>query len=152
MNILHLVLNWILNWTIFWPDSMKKWIFKTYRPGLGVGGKKIQTPLVTMSLAIDNVQICDQIPNVQETEKSLGNTLGCYALVLYVMPPGIGWMASAMQVAWWPELMQHNRLCWWPVCVCEPACKSPSKQCTMGKLQWGDGNRNFSLLREIMSI
>ena len=25
-------------------------------------------------------------------------------------------------------------------------------QCTMGKLQWGDGNRNFSLLREIMTI
>ena len=24
--------------------------------------------------------------------------------------------------------------------------------CTMGKLQWGDGNRNFSLLREILTI
>ena len=30
MNISDLVLNWI----IFRPDSMKKWIFKTYRPGL----------------------------------------------------------------------------------------------------------------------
>ena len=27
-----------------------------------------------------------------------------------------------------------------------------SNQCTMGKLQWGDGIRNFSLLREIMTI
>ena len=26
--------NWILNWIIFRPDSMKKWIFKTDRPGL----------------------------------------------------------------------------------------------------------------------
>ena len=34
MNILDFGLNWILNWIIFWPDSMKKWIFKTYRPGL----------------------------------------------------------------------------------------------------------------------
>ena len=34
MNILDFILNWILNWIIFWPDSMKKWIFKTYRPGL----------------------------------------------------------------------------------------------------------------------
>ena len=34
MNILDFVLNWILNWIIFRPDSMKKWIFKTYRPGL----------------------------------------------------------------------------------------------------------------------
>ena len=30
MNILGFVLNWI----IFRPNSMKKWIFKTYRPGL----------------------------------------------------------------------------------------------------------------------
>ena len=28
------VLNWILNWIIFRPDSIKKWIFKTYRLGL----------------------------------------------------------------------------------------------------------------------
>ena len=34
MNILDFVLNWILNWIIFRPDSMKKWIFKTYRPPL----------------------------------------------------------------------------------------------------------------------
>ena len=34
MNILDSILNWILNWIIFRPDSMKKWIFKTYRPGL----------------------------------------------------------------------------------------------------------------------
>ena len=34
MNILDFVLNWILNWTIFRPDSKKKWIFKTDRPGL----------------------------------------------------------------------------------------------------------------------
>ena len=34
MNILDFVLNWFLNWIIFRPDSMKKWIFKTYRPGL----------------------------------------------------------------------------------------------------------------------
>ena len=34
MNILDFVLNWILNWIIFGPDSMKKWIFKTYRLGL----------------------------------------------------------------------------------------------------------------------
>ena len=34
MNILDFVLNWILNWIIFRPNSMKKWIFKTYRPGL----------------------------------------------------------------------------------------------------------------------
>ena len=26
------------------------------------------------------------------------------------------------------------------------------QQCTMGKLQWGDGIRNFSLFREIMTI
>jgi len=38
MNILDFVLNWILNWIIFRPDSMKKWIFKTYRLGLGSGG------------------------------------------------------------------------------------------------------------------
>ena len=37
MNILDFVLNWILNWIIFRPNSMKKWIFKTYRTGL-VGG------------------------------------------------------------------------------------------------------------------
>ena len=35
MNILDFVLNWILNWIIFRPNSMKKWIFKTYRTGLG---------------------------------------------------------------------------------------------------------------------
>ena len=34
MNILDFVLNWILNWIIFRPNSMKKWIFKTYRLGL----------------------------------------------------------------------------------------------------------------------
>ena len=34
MNIPDFVLNWILNWIIFRPDSMKKWIFKTYRTGL----------------------------------------------------------------------------------------------------------------------
>ena len=34
MNIPDFVLNWILNWIIFRPDSMKKWIFKTYRRGL----------------------------------------------------------------------------------------------------------------------
>ena len=34
MNILKFVLNWILNWIIFRPNSMKKWIFKTYRTGL----------------------------------------------------------------------------------------------------------------------
>ena len=34
MNIPDFVLNWILNWIIFRPESMKKWIFKTYRPGL----------------------------------------------------------------------------------------------------------------------
>ena len=34
MNILDFVLNWILNWIIFRPDSMKKWIFITDRPGL----------------------------------------------------------------------------------------------------------------------
>ena len=34
MNIPDFVLNWILNWIIFRPDSMKKWIFNTYRPGL----------------------------------------------------------------------------------------------------------------------
>ena len=38
MNILDFVLNWILNWIIFRPDSMKKWIFKTYRTGLFMGG------------------------------------------------------------------------------------------------------------------
>ena len=37
MNNPDFVLNWILNWIIFWPDSMKKWIFKTDRPGLGTG-------------------------------------------------------------------------------------------------------------------
>ena len=35
MNILDFVLNWILNWIIFKSNSMKKWIFKTYRLGLG---------------------------------------------------------------------------------------------------------------------
>ena len=35
MNIPDFVLNWILNWIIFRPNSMKKWIFKMYRPGLG---------------------------------------------------------------------------------------------------------------------
>ena len=34
MNIPDFVLNWILNWIIFRSDSMKKWIFKTYRLGL----------------------------------------------------------------------------------------------------------------------
>ena len=34
MNIPDFVLNWILNWIIFGPNSMKKWIFKTYRTGL----------------------------------------------------------------------------------------------------------------------
>ena len=34
INISDFVLNWILNWIIFRPDSMKKWIFKTYRTGL----------------------------------------------------------------------------------------------------------------------
>jgi len=34
MNILDFVLNWILNWIIFRPDSMEKWIFKTYRTPL----------------------------------------------------------------------------------------------------------------------
>ena len=34
MNIPDFVLNWILNWIIFRPNSMKKWIFKTYRTGL----------------------------------------------------------------------------------------------------------------------
>ena len=34
MNILDFVLNRILNWINFRPDSMEKWIFKTYRPGL----------------------------------------------------------------------------------------------------------------------
>ena len=38
MNILDFVLNWILNWIIFRPNSMKKWIFKTYRTGLAAGG------------------------------------------------------------------------------------------------------------------
>ena len=38
MNILDFVLNWILNWIIFKPNSMKKWIFKTYRSGLRSGG------------------------------------------------------------------------------------------------------------------
>ena len=38
MNILDFVLNWILNWIIFRPDSMKKWIFKTYRTGLTMVG------------------------------------------------------------------------------------------------------------------
>ena len=38
MNILDFVLNWILNWIIFRPNSMKKWIFKTYRTGLSVSG------------------------------------------------------------------------------------------------------------------
>ena len=32
--VLNWILNWILNWTIFRPNSMKKWIFKTYQPGL----------------------------------------------------------------------------------------------------------------------
>ena len=36
MNILNFVLNWILNWIIFRPNSMKKWIFKTYRTGLSL--------------------------------------------------------------------------------------------------------------------
>ena len=34
MNIPDFVLNWILNWIFFRPNSMKKWIFKTYHPGL----------------------------------------------------------------------------------------------------------------------
>ena len=34
MNNPDFVLNWILNWIIFKPDSMKKWILKTDRPGL----------------------------------------------------------------------------------------------------------------------
>ena len=34
MNILDFNLNWILNWIIFRPNSMKKWIFQTYRTGL----------------------------------------------------------------------------------------------------------------------
>ena len=34
MNILDFVLTWILNWIIFRPDSMKKWIFKSYRQWL----------------------------------------------------------------------------------------------------------------------
>ena len=37
MSIPDFVLNWILNWIIFRPDSMKKWNFKTDRPGLGRG-------------------------------------------------------------------------------------------------------------------
>ena len=40
MNIPDFVLNWILNWIIFRPDSMKKWIFKTDRPGLGGKARK----------------------------------------------------------------------------------------------------------------
>ena len=42
MNILDFVLNWILNWIIFRPDSMKKWIFKTYRLGLVRHRKEIK--------------------------------------------------------------------------------------------------------------
>ena len=35
MNIFLMnIPDFVLNWIIFWPDSMKKWIFKTYRPGL----------------------------------------------------------------------------------------------------------------------
>ena len=37
MNIFDFGLNWILNWIIFRPDSMKKWIFKTYQTGLYKG-------------------------------------------------------------------------------------------------------------------
>ena len=37
MNIQDFVLNWILNWIILRHDSMKKWIFKMYPPGLGGG-------------------------------------------------------------------------------------------------------------------
>ena len=51
MNIPDFVLNWI----IFRPHSMKKWIFKTYRPGLLVKGigytrKSIPPPLVPKAL------------------------------------------------------------------------------------------------------
>ena len=45
MNILDFVLNWILNWIIFRPDSMKKWIFKTYRTGLMLSNGTSQLPL-----------------------------------------------------------------------------------------------------------
>ena len=35
MNIFWMnILDFVLNWIIFRPDSMKKWIFRTYRPGL----------------------------------------------------------------------------------------------------------------------
>ena len=46
MNILDFVLNWILNWIIFRPDSMKKWIFKTYRPGLGASHNHVSSQSV----------------------------------------------------------------------------------------------------------
>ena len=37
-RISNFALNWILNSIIFRPDSMKKWIFKTDQPGLGLRG------------------------------------------------------------------------------------------------------------------
>ena len=43
MNILDFGLNWILNWIIFRPASMKKWIFKTDRPGLAIRRRDDQT-------------------------------------------------------------------------------------------------------------
>ena len=42
MNIPDFVLNWI----IFRPNSMKKWIFKTYRPGLGASHNHVSSQRV----------------------------------------------------------------------------------------------------------
>ena len=48
INILDFVLNWILNW-IFRPNSMKKWIFKTYRQWL------VPTYLLPVPKALKNI-------------------------------------------------------------------------------------------------
>ena len=69
MNIPDFVLNWILNWIIFRPDSMKKWIFKTYRPGLKVAHDTfvvkdftfiIKIPLFYFHLTfhLNNIHLC----------------------------------------------------------------------------------------------
>ena len=59
MNILDFVLNWI----IFRPNSMKKWIFKTDRPGLGLRGPERLWLLTTRAprvLKIHNAYIQEQ--------------------------------------------------------------------------------------------
>ena len=53
MNIRDFVLNWILNGIIFRPNSMKKWIFKTYRPGLTWPGQAILSSATRWSILLE---------------------------------------------------------------------------------------------------